>query len=153
MRRMKRATILSILLLAACATSQDAPVNPAPDVLIEQTYGPANIPYSRGTNSIVGEYAISVQNKADVPITIKRVDLQSVGGTTIAMRREDRAFDVSVNPGSVETVKLNPRMYFTSTGSSAPSNEPLTVRATIHFDSPNGTFRRIVTRTISQFPQ
>jgi hypothetical protein len=152
---MRHALIASLLLLAACAsaTQDDAPVSPPPAILIEQTYGPSNIPYSRGTTSIIGEYAISVQNPADVPITLRRVDLQSVGGATIAMRREDRSFDVTVNPGSVETVKLSPRIYFTSTGSNSPTNEPMTVRAVIHFESPKGAFRRIITKTISQFPQ
>jgi hypothetical protein len=150
---MKQALVVAILFLAACASSQDTVVKPPPEIEIAQLYGPSDIPYSRGQSSTIAEYAFRITNNADVPITLRRIDLSSVAGGTIALRREDRSFNKTINPGSAEVVSINPRVYFTTTGGGTPTNEPLTLRAIVYFDSPNGSFRRIMTRMISQFPE
>lgn len=150
---MKRTPLgLAVLLLAACSSSQDSVVNPPPEIEIQQVYGPSDIPYSRGQDSVIGEYAFRVRNVADIPITLRRIELSSIGGGTIALRREDRSFHRTVNPGSAEVVSVNPRVYFRTMGSGSPTNEPLTIRAVLYFDSPKGSFRRILTRNIGQFP-
>jgi len=47
---------------------------------------------------------------------------------------------------------VNAIVYFTSDLSGTPTREPLTLRATLHFDSPKGSFNRIVQKMIGQFP-
>ena len=148
---MKRALIVTLLVAAACASSDNV-VSPPPEIEIVQVYGPANIPYSRGQDSTMGEYAFRVTNKANIPITLRRIELSSIGGTTIALRREDRAFNRTVNPGSAEVVSLLARVFFLSSSSGSPTNEPLTIRAVLYFESQNGSFRKIVTKNIGQFP-
>lgn len=149
---MKRAAVVAVLFLGACASSQNEVVNPPPQIDVVQVYGPADIPYSRGQDSVLGEYAFRIENKADVPITLRRIELSSLAGGTIALRREDRAFNRTVNPGSAEVVSVNARVYFRTTSSGSPTNEPLTIRAVLYFESPKGSFRRIITRNIGQFP-
>lgn len=150
---MKRALIVAVLFLGACASSQNEVVKPPPQIDVVQVYGPSDIPYSRGQESVLGEYAFRVANPANVPITLRRIELSSLGGGTIALRREDRAFTRTINPGSAEVVSVNARVYFRTTSSGSPTNEPLTIRAVLYFDSPNGSFRRIITRNIGQFPE
>jgi hypothetical protein len=149
---MKRALLPAILLLAACASSKNAVVSPLPEIDVVQVYGPADIPYSRGQDSVMAEYAFRVRNGANVPITLRRIEMSSLTGGTIALRREDRAFNRTVNPGSAEVVSLTARVYFRTTSSGSPTNEPLTIRAVLYFESANGSFRRIITRNIGQFP-
>ena len=152
---MKRALIVvALLLVGACSSSsQTSVVNPPPEIDVVQVYGPSDLPYSRGQDSVMGEYAFRVANNANIPITLRRIELSSMGGSTIALRREDRAFNRTVNPGSAEVVSVNARVYFRTGVSGTPTNEPLTIRAILYFESPNGAFRRIITRNIGQFPE
>lgn len=149
---MKQIAVGALVLLAACASSQSTPV-PAPDINIVQVYGPSDLPYSRGVSSVNAEYAIQITNKADVPITLTHVSLVSVGMGTMAMRREERGFTAVVPPGATGEARLNALLYFTSDASGSPSREPLTLRATMNFDSPKGKFVRIKQQNLSQFPQ
>jgi hypothetical protein len=149
---MKRVSIVALLLLAACASQQGEVITPAPTIEIAQIYGPSDVPYSRGQTSIMGEYAFRIRNNADTPFTLRRIELSSVGGGTVALRREDRAFNRTINPGSAEIVNMTARVYFLTMSSGSPTTEPLTVRAVLYFESPRGAFRKIITKNIGQFP-
>ena len=150
---MRKIAAVAFMLLAACASSKsNAPV-PQPDVNIYQVYGPSDLPYSRGVSSVNAEWAIQVTNKADVPITLTHVSLQSVGMGTMSMRREERGFQAVVPPGATGEVRLQAQLYFTSDSSGSPSREPLSLRATMNFDSPKGKFVKIKQQTLGQFPQ
>src|SRR5512141_2990534 len=140
---MKHFAIAALVLLAACASSMSNTPVPAPDINIVQVHGPSDLPYSRGVSSVNAEYAIQITNKADVPITLTHVSLQSVGMGTMAMRREERGYQAVVPPGATGEVRLQAQLYFTSDSSGSPSREPLTLRATMNFDSPKGKFVKI----------
>ncbi|HEV8660198.1 MAG TPA: hypothetical protein VGS96_16450 [Thermoanaerobaculia bacterium] len=148
---MKRIAVCVLLLLAACSSATNYPVTP-PDVEIVQLYGPSNLDFSRGVSSIDAEYGIQVTNRASDPIRLRHVTLESVAGTTIVLRREDRAFDNEIPPGQTGQARMHARVYFTSDFSGSPTREPLTIRATLRFDSPKGSFNKIVQRNIGQFP-
>ena len=47
---------------------------------------------------------------------------------------------------------VNAYVVFTSDSSGSPTREPLTLRATLNFDSPKGHFNKIVQKMIGQFP-
>lgn len=119
---------------------------------IVQVYGPSDLNYSRGTSSVEAQYALQITNRADEPIRLRHVTLESVAGTTIVMRREDRGFDNEIPPGQTGQALVNARVYFTSDMSGSPTREPLTLRATMTFDSAKGSFHRIVQKMIGQFP-
>ncbi len=149
---MKHLAACALLLFAGCSAAT-YPVNPPPDVEIVQLYGPSDVPYSRGISSLNAEFGVQITNRADVPITLKHVTLQSVGNATLALRREDRGFNNVINPGQTGQARINARLYFTSDMSGSPTREPLTIRATLQFASPKGTFNRIVQKNISEFPE
>ncbi len=151
-RRMKRiACCVLLLALAGCGSSAKYPVTP-PDVEIIQIYGPSDLNYSRGISSVNAQYGLQITNRATDPITLKHVTLESVGGGTIAMRREDRAFNNEIPPGQTGQAVVNARVFFTSDSSGSPTREPITMRATLNFDSPKGKFNKIVQKMIGQFP-
>lgn len=151
---MKRAALalLAVAIIAACASSQKYPVSSPPDVQIVQIYGPSDIPFSRGTSTVDAQYGIQITNKADETITLKHVTLESVGGATIVMRREDRGFNNQIPPGQTGQAVINARVLFTSDVTGSPTREPMTIRATLSFDSAKGSFNRIVQKMIGQFP-
>ncbi|HEX9163702.1 MAG TPA: hypothetical protein VF980_18485 [Thermoanaerobaculia bacterium] len=148
---MRQVALCGLIVLAACSSSQNTPI-PPPDVDIVQIYGPSDLNYSRGIGSIDAQYGIQVTNKASDPITLKHVTLEGVAGTTIVLRREERSFNNEIPPGQTGQAVVNARVFFTSDVSGSPTREPLTVRATLRFDSPKGSFNRIVQKMIGQFP-
>lgn len=154
---MKRiAFYVLLVVIAGCASSSSSssaksPVTP-PTVDIVQIYGPADLNYSRGISTIDAQYGLAITNTASDPITLKHVTLESVGGGTIRMRREDRAFNNEIPPGQTGQAVVTARVFFQSDNSGSPTREPITLRATLSFDSPKGTFNRIVQKMIGQFP-
>lgn len=138
---------------AACASSIKYPVEPPPEIEIVQLYGQSDVPYSRGTSFVEAQFGVQISNPSTVPVTLKHITLVSVGNATVALRREDRGFNNVINPGMTAQATMNARVYFTSDMSGSPTREPMTIRATISFDSPKGTFNRIVQKNIAEFPQ
>jgi hypothetical protein len=151
---MKRIAVCVLLLAVAACTSSHAsyPVNPPPVVEIIQIYGPSDVNYSRGMSSVEAQYGLQITNPSTDPITLKHVTLESVGGSSIAVRREDRSFNNEIPPGQTGQAVVNARVYFRSDNSGSPTREPITMRATLSFDSPKGKFNRIVQKMIGQFP-
>ncbi len=151
---MKRIGVCVLLLaIAACSSSSHKyPVDPPPEVQIIQIYGPSDLTYSRGISSVDAQYGLQIKNGSSDPIVLKHVTLESVGGSSIAMRREDRSFNNEIPPGQIGQAVVNARVYFQSDNSGSPTREPITMRATLNFDSPKGSFNRIVQKMIGQFP-
>ena len=151
---MKRIAFCALLVvIVACASSSHtSPVTPLPSVEIVQIYGPADLSYSRGISSVEAQYGLEITNPSSDPITLKHVTLESVGGSSIRMRREDRAFNIEIPPGQTGQAVVTARVYFQSDNSGSPTREPITMRATLSFDSPKGSFNRIVQKMIGQFP-
>ena len=143
----------AFVLAAACASSIRYPVMPPPEIQIVQLYGQSDVPYSRGMGFVESQFGIQISNPSTTAITLKHVTLQSVGNSTVAMRREDRGFNNVINPGQTAQATVNARVYFTSDMSGSPTREPMTIRATVSFDSPKGSFNRIVQQNLSEYPQ
>lgn len=151
---MKRiAFCVLLVVIGSCASSpHNSPVTPLPVVDVVQIYGPSDINYSRGISSVDAQYGLEITNPSTDPITLKHVTLESVGGGSIRMRREDRAFNNEIPPGQTGQAVVNARVFFQSDNSGSPTREPITLRATLSFDSPKGPFNRIVQKMIGQFP-
>jgi hypothetical protein len=151
---MKRIAFCVLLLaVVSCKSGPHTyPVTPGPEVEIVQIYGPSDLNYSRGMNSVDAQYGLQITNPSSDPITLKHVVLESVGGSGIALRREDRAFNNEIPPGQTGQAVVNARVYFRNDSSGSPTREPMTIRATMSFDSPKGSFNRIVQKMIGQFP-
>jgi len=147
---MKRIAIFALLILAACSTT-NYPVTP-PDVEIVQIYGPSNLDFSPGVSHLDAKYGSQIKANPSDPITLKHVARDAVGGTLILLRHQDRPFNNVVPLGLVGRATMHARGYFSRDMSGSPTREPLTVRATLHFDSPKGSFNKIVQRNIGQFP-
>lgn len=146
----KRAVVILWTALAlACASS--GPDIAMPEIEFVQLYAPTDLQYARGQDTMTAQFGFRVTNKATEAIRLKRVHLESSGMGGYVLRPEDRAYDRQLGVGQTIEDTLNARAYFQTNASGNASNEPVTVRATFYFDSPAGSFRKVVLRNIGQF--
>ncbi len=151
---MKRLVLLLLLLtaVAACATSkQPKPKIPEPGIGIEQLVGPAQLGYPYGPIEV--KYNFLVQNNAAEPITLIRVDIQTINpaGGAYSLRHEFYNFHRTIPPNSVGIVTFWARAF--SWGRGLRETEPVTVRGVAYFESPKGSFPKVFIREISQYPE
>lgn len=149
---MKRAAIPLLLLLAACGSSSGDANRSRAEVEFEQVYGPGDVGLVRGANTMNIEYAVHIGNRSAEPITLRRISVSSVGTGSYRLRPEEQIYDETIPPDAAGVVKLSARGYFVGTSTGEASREPVTLRAILYFDAPAGSFRRIVTQNIGQFP-
>jgi hypothetical protein len=143
--------LLAALLLASCGAMQSTNANGKvadPEVLIEQTSRmPSAAEYSQGGMPV--SFRMRVTNRANVPITLKRVDLQSVGETGgFQIPSTSKPFALTIAAGGDDAVEFwvaanNVGMNVTG------SNEPVTVRVMTIFDSSLGSLQTVTVQQVS----
>ncbi|HXA17310.1 MAG TPA: hypothetical protein VN380_09975 [Thermoanaerobaculia bacterium] len=140
--------------LAACSSSapaapkQNAQI-PPPDFEIHQVVGPAQLDYPEGNFDM--KFRLDIGNRADVPITLSRVELVTVnpaGGAYSLYRRAYYLHNV-IDAHQMAAVDLWVKAY--SVGQSRRTNEPVTIRGTLYFESPNGNLRHVFVKELSQY--
>jgi hypothetical protein len=139
-----------LLLLASCATSKQPKANvPEPGIGLEQIVGPAQLGYPYGPIEV--KYNFAVQNNAAEPITLLRVDIQTINpaGGAYSLRHEFYNFRQSIPPNSIGVVTFWARAF--SWGRGLREAEPVTVRGVAYFESAKGMFQKIFIREISQY--
>ena len=147
--------VFTAILLASCGSSKSGSGLKIadPGIGIEQVVGPADLGYPYGPIEI--KYNLAVQNNAGVPITLKRVDLRSDPGASgsgaYTLRRDFYNFHQEIPPNSVGVVTFWVKAY--AFGRNARDMEPVTVRGTAYFDTPNGPTQKVFIRELSQFGQ
>lgn len=95
-------------------------------------------------------FALRVSNRFGEPITLKSVNLQSVGVGAYEVS-STRPFQTKIQPDAEETVEFwMPANVSTST--IVGVNGPVTLRATLYFDSPVGQFQEVVIRQVNALP-
>ena len=138
-----------LVVIAGCAGS-NAPVT-RPVIEMFQLHGPSDLAYTRGQNTMEAYFGFRIQNNAAETITLRRIDLQSVGEGGYTLRREDQPFNNSIPAGGTAEATMRARAYYPVTRSGTASKEPVTVRAVVYFETSRGKFQQIVMRNIEQF--
>jgi hypothetical protein len=96
-------------------------------------------------------FAMRVSNRFGEPITLKSVNLQSVGVGAYDIASTSRPFKTMIQPDQEETVQFwVPANIGMATIVGA--NGPVTLRATLYFDSPVGQFQEVVIRQVNAMP-
>jgi hypothetical protein len=138
---------LCVLFLTACA-SRGAKVPVAlPEVTIVQTGGVANAARNI-TGPIPVRYAVRVENRAKEPITLKNIQLLSLGDGAYKIGTVSRPFNVAIAPDTYEDVEIWANAVVevsTITG----ANGPVTLRVILQFDSPLGPFQDVVVQQVN----
>lgn len=96
-------------------------------------------------------FAMRVSNRFGEPITLKSVNLQSIGVGAYDVSSTSRPFKTQIQPDAEETVEFwVPANVGMSTIVGA--NGPVTLRATLYFDSPVGQFQQVIIRQVNGMP-
>jgi hypothetical protein len=146
---MKHTAIILLLASTALACSSGSNVKVIrPEVELVQLVGPGDVAMGSGIMQI--QFGLRVSNRASEPITLRRVEMSSVGRGAYVLRREFHPFNKVIRPEQYEDVTFWSR-GFVYGSRFEPSNEPVTVRAILFFESPDGPFQQIVQRNLDQF--
>ncbi|HEY4640707.1 MAG TPA: hypothetical protein VII75_05135 [Thermoanaerobaculia bacterium] len=139
-----------VLLLAACSSSNEPGIL-KPEVELLQLQAPVDIGYATGPTQI--QFGVRIANRSGEPITLKRIEIQTVGTGSYVIRKQWFSFNEKVDPEHFGTVTFWARGYgFATDRGRTPSAEPVSLRGILYFDTPVGSFHQFVTRYISQFP-
>jgi opacity protein-like surface antigen len=152
MRSMKRIVLFAVLALlaASCAHQKDVGII-RPEINLVQLQAPVDVGYATGPTQI--QFEARIANRSAEPITLKRIEIQSVGGGSYVLRKEFFSYNETIAADHYTSVKFWVHGYGFATGRDRqPSSEPVNLRSVVYFDSPVGEFHSIVTRYIQQFP-
>ena len=152
-------TILAAVALAAVACSSSGPATPKqkaeipqPDFEIRQLVGPPELNYEEGAIEV--KYRLEIGNRSDVPITLSRLEIVTVnpegGAYTLDSRHRAYYFRKVINAHEHSAIDFWAKAY--GYGRGTRENEPVTVRGTLYFQTPNGYYNQVFVKEIGQYP-
>jgi hypothetical protein len=152
---MKTALAALAIVLAACSTSAPAPTGkqaniPQPDFAIHQLVGPVELNYPEGAYEV--KYRLDIGNKADIPMTLKRVEIMTVnppGGAYTLEPGRAYYFNKTIDAHQISTIEFWARAI--GYGKGRRQNEPVTVRGTLYLDTPSGYVRHVFVKELSGY--
>jgi len=142
--------------VAACSTSTPGTPNqkvqiPAPAFEIRQLVGPAQLNYEEGPIEV--KFRLDIGNRADIPITLSRVEIVTVNpeGAAYSLDTSHRAyyFRKTIKPHENASIDFWAKAY--GYGRSTRESEPITVRGTLNFETPNGHYNEVFVKEIGQY--
>jgi hypothetical protein len=154
---MKHAALaLTCLLVLACASS--APTTPQvgkvkiaePDIEFLQLIGPADLNYPAGDMEV--QYGMRIANRSTDAITLRRVEMSTVGGGgPYMLRSQTYYFKTVVGPDQYNDVAWWARAVARGNAFAVDANAPVSVRAIAYFETPHGMIRKVLMRNFTQF--
>jgi hypothetical protein len=134
--------------LAACA-SGPPPANdggPEVEIVLGQVALRSDILFFRGPVPL--DFVLTVRNRSDVPVTLRRVELRTQGRGAYSLRAEAPNLRRTIAPGAEESIQLS--TWGRSRGGFLSPNEPVTLLGIARFESPSGPFTRFVNTYVPQ---
>ena len=99
------------------------------------------------TGGISVQYRVDLENRATTPITIKRIDVVSLGSGAYNLRSTSVPFNDRLNPGESRPVE-----FWAPASIDDPTilgaNGPVTIRLTLYYETPAGTFQTITVQQV-----
>lgn len=142
---MRSTAAVCFVAIAACSSSTTLPPGIVdPDVAFAQIYGQSALYEIRGPISV--PFAMEVMNPSDVPITLDRLQLQSIGTGAYDLNYTVEHLQQVIEPGATEQFTFSAWGF--APGGRLNATSPTTVRVVAHFESPQGRFRKIVTSSV-----
>ena len=143
---MKQEFVLIFALLTACASGGPAII--APNIIFEQENGPADVNYPNGPIDV--KFNMQIENKWTEPITAVRVAMQTLNapGGAYTLNREFYEISAVIPPGETRIVTFWAKGM--SYGRSMRTGEPVSIRAVVYFNTPAGTYQKVVGQELAQ---
>ena len=144
-----RIAAAAAVLAFACA-SQSGPKITPPTIEIEQEVGPYELNYPVGPIDL--RYGFQITNNWSQPITVIRVNLSTSNpaGGAYALRRDYYNVRETIAPGQSRVVTVWAKGY--SWGRGPREAEPVSLRAILYFETPVGSYQRVVMTELQQGP-
>jgi hypothetical protein len=144
------AVLAATALMTACASSRSSNPGPA-DVQVSLSQAAITSTgglYPAGLVNV--QYQITVVNPTNNTLTLKRLDLQSVGLGAYSIRTGPTPMHETIVANGISTIGLS--AWANARGGYLIKNEPVTLRGTATFDDGHGhTFTSLFTDTMSEF--
>lgn len=134
---MQSKNVLLVATLFALGCGSAPPPVEAP-LISAAPLGDVSIVINQG-GSIPMAYLVSITNQADIPISLRSVELSIVGGAPYRIRQRERFYPRTIAPGETSEVKVD--VLLVSGGGVNASEEPVNIRARLSFGSDEGGFR------------
>jgi hypothetical protein len=147
---MRNAIALAALLITAACTSgnqlsQNVAHIPLPEITIIGRTDMTNVPTV--ASGIAAHFEFRIVNQADVPITLRRIDLDTLGGGGISVEAKNRPFNMEIAPHSVQSADFMTTAYINDPNSFS-GRSPVQIRAVVLFDSPQGSLSKVVQQQV-----
>jgi hypothetical protein len=142
-------TIICCLLLAACSSSNGGRATAQPDLDFVQITGPAEQNYPEGDIEV--QYGVRITNRSDATITLRQIQLESVGsGGAYQIRRSTYYFEHQIEAYDVRDIAFWARAQASGTVTSMDARAPITVRGVAIFESSKGALRKVFVKMLGQ---
>ncbi|HXH38360.1 MAG TPA: hypothetical protein VNN08_07010 [Thermoanaerobaculia bacterium] len=148
----------AVFALAACSSSAPAAAPkqkvqiPAPDFELRQIVGPPELNYVEGPMEV--KFRLDIGDRADVPITLSRVEIMTVnppgGAYTLDRGRRSYYFHKTIDAHQAVSIEFWAKAF--GYGKNPRENEPVTIRGTLYFETPNGYYNQVFMKEIGQYP-
>jgi hypothetical protein len=149
--RLRRGSLaaLGMTLALGCASaapqSKTAPLN-EPEIHISQLSSVSEAArHMAGGLSV--QYRIEIGNRANVPITVKRIEVISLGAGAYTLRPTSYPFDAHLNAGEATAVQ-----FWVPANIDDPTiigaNGPVSIRLTMQYETPAGLTQAIVVQQV-----
>jgi LEA14-like dessication related protein len=131
-----------IVLAAACSSgtqiSQTAAHIPMPDITVTGRTDLSSNPTV--ATAVTAHFAFRIVNNADIPITLRRIDIIGLDVAPIRIESRNRPFNTVIDPHSVQSVDF----ITTATFQDRRASSPVSIRAVALFDSAQGNLQKVV---------
>lgn len=141
-----RAFAVTLLLFAVGCASGNDPNAPQVPIDIEQLSGGSGAYFFAGPVAV--QYRLAVANPTSEPLTLARLQLQTIGTGAYILRGTTTTLNLHLAPGETKTFDVN--VWGDAPGGRVYSESPVTVRGVAYFDRPNNAhFLRLFNKIIN----
>jgi hypothetical protein len=131
--RITIAAAVLLLALGGCASSASDSSGPNLGIHLEQASGVPDMFYFRGPINL--QYRLTVANPTATPVTLRRLDLRTIGPGAYSIRTGSTPITQTIAPNGTTSVVLS--AWGRATGGYLSSEEPVTLRGVAYFDTPD----------------
>lgn len=144
---MKRESLVFLLALAlaACASNPVPEGFAEPSMVFAQTGGPDVQVLGRTSDApFQVRYTVQIRNEDELPMTVERIEMQSIGQGPFRIPGVSRAFGETIEGGAVKRFEV----WATAIPGLGAITGPVTIRTTALCTAEGATFRKVVTQSL-----
>lgn len=155
MKQLFASTACAVLI--ACGSSGSGAAVPtaetigtvAPETELVQLVGPEQLNWEAG--QIEMKYALNVTNRAAEPITLRQIQIQTVGREgPYSIPQSSYFFREPVTPGDTRPIEFFARAYSEGNRYNIDAQSPVSIRIIAYFEAPQGNFRQAFITSLGQ---